>query len=124
MALVYERNPGALFRLGADLPDTARRVLFLALTVLAITLMVIGYGRAADHGPWLRSGLLFLISGALGNLIDRALFGQVVDFLAVGPSPNRWTAFNLADVFISTGLLMLVVDMATVFRRKKAIPAR
>ena len=56
------------------------------------------------HAPSL--GLLFLASGALGNVLDRLFYGGVIDFIDVG----FWPVFNLADVFLVVGIGLLLFD--------------
>ena len=54
-------------------------------------------------------GLGLLLGGALGNLIDRARFGHVIDYVDVGIGTARFYAFNVADAAISIGILLLIV---------------
>jgi signal peptidase II len=73
--------------------------------VTAVALVVIGYLFARNPlrpGMWLAVGLL--AGGALGNLVDRLRHDAVTDFIAVG----SWPPFNLADVSITLGVLLLV----------------
>jgi len=59
----------------------------------------------------LRISLALVLGGALGNLIDRALFGHVIDFLVVHYDQYYFPAFNVADAAISLGAVGLVLDM-------------
>ncbi|MBN2542057.1 signal peptidase II, partial [bacterium] len=57
-------------------------------------------------------GLLFVLGGAIGNLIDRMRFGEVIDFISVdlGFWPvNPWPIFNIADAAITVGIIMLII---------------
>lgn len=58
----------------------------------------------------LASGLGFIIGGALGNLIDRIRFGAVIDFLHFYYDTFSWPAFNLADTFITIGVILIVIE--------------
>lgn len=99
--LEYAQNRGVAFGALGGLPALAS-----VLPVL-ILLGVVGYAlRRRFSGPWLAVGSGLVIGGALGNLLDRARFGYVIDFIAVGPWPN----FNVADSAISIGVACLVVD--------------
>jgi signal peptidase II len=102
--LFYVRNPGAFRSLGAELDPDLRRVLFIGASLGASALILRLYATAEGLLRW---GLVCLLAGALGNLIDRALYGEVIDFLHV----SWWATFNIADVWITAGLGILVVDL-------------
>lgn len=122
--LTYSRNRGGLFGYFSDLGDPWRIVLLTALPVLAIVLL----GRFLVHGTELtrasRLGLASVLGGAVGNLIDRVVRGEVVDFLDVYASAPRlaewlvrhfgtahWPTFNLADSAIVVGAGLLLLDV-------------
>jgi signal peptidase II len=109
--LRYVRNPGAFFSLGAELSPTIRRGWLVTTSLCVLALLAWLYQRTT-HSQWrLRVALALLASGASGNLIDRIRRGEVVDFvhLHVGPV-LRWATFNVADVLITFGLVLLAVD--------------
>jgi signal peptidase II len=58
-----------------------------------------------------QTALSLVMGGALGNLIDRARLGSVIDFVDVFWGPHHWPAFNVADSAISVGVVLLVLDM-------------
>ncbi|MEM9189907.1 MAG: signal peptidase II [Myxococcota bacterium] len=110
--LRYSRNPGAFFSLGADLPDGFRRVFFVVATLLAIALIVRLHIKAGRERWALRAALFLLLSGAVGNLVDRVFYGEVIDFLHLHyEDVFHWATFNVADMYICVGLILLVVDM-------------
>ena len=108
----FVRNPGALFSLGGSIEPNLRRAIFSVTSALVITLIAVVHARTpADQGR-ARVALSLLAAGAAGNLIDRVRTGEVVDFIHVQIGPVlRWATFNLADVFISAGLLLLAMDI-------------
>jgi len=119
--LRYSRNPGAFFSLGASMSPGVRRAFFVVATLLAIGLISHLYRKAADTQRALRWALMLLLAGAVGNLIDRALYGEVIDFLHLHVKDIfHWATFNLADVYITFGLVLLVVD---VIKPRKAAPS-
>ena len=59
---------------------------------------------------WLRAGLVLVLAGAIGNLIDRAALGYVIDFISVHWREYYFPAFNVADASISIGAACLIVD--------------
>ena len=74
------------------------------LTVIALAVIAYVFGRDPQRrGMWVAAGLL--AGGALGNLIDRLFAGEVTDYIAIG----SWPPFNLADVAITSGDLLLVL---------------
>jgi signal peptidase II len=110
LRLEYAENPGAFLSLGQDWPPVARLVL---LTVMNGLLMATIAGVLVVR--WNMSGKTFLacallLSGGVGNLIDRVrLDGLVVDFLNLGIGPLRTGIFNVADVAISLGAVGLIL---------------
>ncbi|MBK1694745.1 signal peptidase II [Chromatium weissei] len=113
-------NSGAAFSFLADAGGW-QRWLFAVLALIVSVVLTMWLLRLKSSERWLAAGLALLIGGALGNLIDRVLFGHVVDFiqvyLPVIPLTlfNPWPAFNLADSAITLGvtILFLVTFTAT-----------
>ncbi len=101
--LVY--NPGAAF--GLHLGPYSRWI-FLALTLGALVILFRLYRATAD-GDRVRTLALGLVTaGACGNLIDRIVSPRgVVDFIDIGIGDSRWPTFNVADVAVSTGAVLL-----------------
>ena len=115
-SIVHVRNPGAAFGFLAAAPPLFRSLFFLAVTVAAIAL-ILHYLRASRiEEPSLVSALALILAGAVGNLIDRIRFGEVVDFLDVYIGSYHWPAFNVADSAITVGAGVL---MAALLRRRK-----
>jgi signal peptidase II len=70
--------------------------------------MTVWMARATT--PWLVIGLGFIVGGAIGNAIDRALHGAVVDFIDVHWADLHWPAFNIADASITIGVGLILLD--------------
>ena len=106
----YVENPGAILGLGSSLPSEGR-FLLLVIFAGASLLLTLGYiagARSLDLLPFF--GLSLLTGGGLGNLIDRISHnGAVTDFVRLGIGPIHTGIFNLADVAIVTGVLMLLL---------------
>lgn len=120
--LIYSRNRGAFFSFGETVPLDLRRPLFAVATVVAIVFLVRMYVRAAEGATQLRVAVVLVCAGALGNLIDRLRSGEVVDFLHVHAAELfHWATFNVADVYITVGVVMLVADGLR--RRPKSAPS-
>ena len=61
-------------------------------------------------------GLFIIISGALSNIIDRIINGYVIDFIYLHISNFYWPAFNFADIYISIGILMVIINIINKFK--------
>ena len=111
--LEYAENPGAFLGLGGRLPPTARFVVLVAVN-LAITTGLLGAIILGWRMTVVQlAGCALLLAGALGNLIDRLRFdGLVVDFMNLGVGPLRSGIFNVADVAITVGAVLLVLPAA------------
>ena len=108
--LTHTKNAGAAFGMFSDSPGPLKTVLLIAVSAGLLGLVVFLLIR---HRPlrWeLGVGLSLLLGGALGNLLDRIRFGQVVDFLDVHFRQHHWPAFNLADSAITIGAGLLILD--------------
>ncbi len=105
--LQYAENTGAFLSFGAEFPPAAR---FWIFTIGAGLLLVPAavYMFRGKIGLWTCLGLSLLIGGGVGNLIDRASVGYVIDFMNIGIGPVRTGIFNVADVAIVIGACLLV----------------
>ena len=116
--LVYIHNPGAAFSFLANAPGW-QRWFFTGLSLAASAFIL--WLMLRNRGKTLFSlGLSFILGGALGNVIDRVLWGKVTDFLdfylTLSGRQWHWPAFNLADSAIFVGAVLLIADE---FRRSR-----
>jgi signal peptidase II len=106
LVLVY--NKGAAFSFLSDAPGW-QTPLLVGFALVAIG--VVAYLLVRSPGRWILSaGLALILGGALGNVIDRLRFGQVVDFLDFHAGAWHWPAFNVADSAITVGVALLLWD--------------
>ena len=122
--LVYRENPAAAFSITSSLPDWFRRPFLLLVSSLATLFFIIWYYRLKEEDALLMTSFCLIIAGAIGNLIDRASMGYVIDFLDVYAGifgyPNlRWPTFNIADSCIVVGAIGIVIRT---LRPKKNLP--
>ena len=119
-SLTYIRNPGAAFGLLAG-SSNAFRMLFFGLTsVFALALLGTILVRL-PAGDWLgQLSIAAILGGAIGNLLDRLRYGEVIDFLDVYIDTYHWPAFNVADSAISVGVVFLIIHFA--FEKKEMPP--
>lgn len=103
----HAQNSGAFLSMGAGLGDDARYWIF---TVgVGIFLAFVAWTLRKPHDPWTKTGLVLLLAGGIGNLIDRALFGSVTDFMLMQLGPLRTGVFNIADMAIMAGVVLLIL---------------
>lgn len=108
----YAENTGAFLSLGASLPSGIRALLFVGGTGLIVLGLLVAMARGGHAGsPSGSLGLALLAGGAVGNLIDRVAYdGAVVDFVSVGLGSLRTGIFNLADVAIIAGVILVALQ--------------
>ena len=100
----YVRNTGGAFGILAGKASHLRTGLFLTISCVALGIILYLYASIPPGKPWLGAGLAMTFGGALGNLVDRLRFGEVVDFLDFHIGTLHWPAFNVADSAISVGI--------------------
>lgn len=114
--LVYVRNTGAAFGIGAGAGNLVPMLLTGGAIVIFIAVAVLAF-RSPATDLRLQIGLHLILGGAIGNLADRIRLGYVIDFLdffvTVGGKARHWPAFNVADSAICVGIGLLVLDLWT-----------
>lgn len=112
--LTHVRNPGGAFSLWADGPVEMRLPFFIGATAVAVLLLLAFYRRLEPEARLAATALGAILGGAVGNLIDRALHGEVIDFLEFHLwGGYTWPTFNVADSFIVVGVAVLLVEIFT-----------
>jgi len=119
--ITFVENPGMAFGVRIGNP-----VIFMGLSIAAAVLVFIYLFRLRNEGWPLQLALCFITAGAIGNLADRFIYGKVVDFLDFeffdvfispftvfniqfsGYSMTRWPVFNVADMAVSGGMIILI----------------
>jgi signal peptidase II len=105
----YARNYGAAFSFLGDAGGW-QRWFFTMIAVVVSLILAVWLSRLAKQQLKLSLALSLIISGAIGNLIDRSLYGYVVDFLHVFYQDWHYPIFNIADCAISIGAVLLIWD--------------
>jgi signal peptidase II len=110
--LTHVRNPGAAFGLFADGDPQVRLAIFLAVSVVAVFIVLSFFRQLAPGDRLSALALGLILGGAVGNLTDRIFRGEVVDFLHFKLWRGfSWPDFNLADSFIVVGVGFLVLEL-------------
>lgn len=99
-------NEGIAFSMLSGMPDTGLLVLTLAVGLFVVYL----WRRSPPERLIAHLGFGLILGGAVGNLIDRAVYGHVVDYLLFYTSTWSFAVFNLADAFITCGATLIVLD--------------
>lgn len=105
--LTHVRNTGGAFGLLAGSASLGFRIaLFIGVSILAIGIIFYIYARLQSGQDGIFVALIMILGGAVGNLIDRIRFGEVVDFLDFYIGTIHWPSFNIADSFITVGIAL------------------
>lgn len=106
--LTYVHNPGAAFSFLAD-QDGWQRWFFTIIASLVSALLLYWMAKTPKQDNLIAIAFALILSGAVGNLIDRLMFGYVIDFLDFYVGNKHWPAFNIADsaIFIGAGLMII-----------------
>lgn len=104
--ITSHRNRGAAFGILQE-----QRLFFIIITIVIVT-GIIWYIQAMRKiaKPWLLNGLGLVLGGAIGNFLDRARYGEVVDFLQFNFGSYEFPIFNVADSAIVCGVALILID--------------
>jgi signal peptidase II len=108
--LTYVRNKGAAFSLFADMPAEFRLPFLVGAAVLGVIAIFYFVYQTPRSDKVVLFACGFILGGAVGNLVDRVAYGSVIDFLDVYRGDWHWPAFNVADSFITTGVVLLLLQ--------------
>ena len=104
--LTYVRNPARHLASSPAARKVFRRPFLILVSILASGFIVTMLRRLDSRERGLITALTFILGGAIGNLIDRVIHGEVIDFLDVYWRNHHWPAFNVADSFITIGVAL------------------
>lgn len=106
--LTRVHNTGAAFGLLAQAPEWFRQPFFLTATGIAVFALILFLRRTEETNRLVVMAIAAILAGALGNLIDRVVYGEVIDFLDFHWRGYHWPAFNVADSSITLGVMGLL----------------
>ena len=113
--ITFVRNTGISFGLFSNGGLLNRYFFTIFALIVGLTLLIIAF---LNDDKIARFSLLFISAGAIGNAIDRIYFGGVIDFIDFFLYNFHWPAFNLADIFITFGVILLLFE--NLFGKKNA----
>ena len=110
----YVTNDGMAF--GLSFPG-GKPLLLIVTLILTGVIMWMLWKEKNSHNL-IRYGLTLILAGAIGNMIDRILYGKVVDFLDIMIGDFHWYIFNVADSSVTSGMILFVLHTIIVGEKK------
>jgi signal peptidase II len=114
LALFRTYNTGIAFSLLSSLGDVG----LIAVAVVVVAFVLYLAVHTAPGQVLARIGFSLIVGGALGNLVDRAVYGHVIDYILFHTPVWSFAVFNLADVFITVGAGLVLLDEFVAWRRQ------
>jgi signal peptidase II len=111
-------NTGAAFSFLSD-QGGWQRWFFVLLAFGVVAVMLAWISRLKREEKWTAVALTLIVGGALGNVIDRILFGHVIDFIHLHYEEYYWPAFNIADSAIFLGVVIMLYDALVLARKRQ-----
>jgi len=109
--LVHVRNTGGAFGIFGGERGGLGSLLFVVVSLIAVGSILVFFIKAKEDEKSLSLSLSLVLSGAIGNLIDRLRYGEVVDFLDFYILSYHWPAFNIADSAICIGIGLMALEL-------------
>ncbi len=119
-AISYTQNPGIAFGM---LNSGAFRWLFVAISVVAVLVVLAYMMRTSAANRLLLWSLALLAAGICGNLIDRVRIGRVIDFFLLHYKDSQFPVFNVADTAISIGAALMAIELFITPQSERAAAA-
>ena len=113
LALYRTYNTGIAFSMLSSFSDTG--LIVVAVAVVAFVLYLAA--RTPPGQVLARTGFALVVGGALGNLVDRAIYGHVIDYVLFHTPVWSFAVFNLADAFITVGAGLVLIEEFVAWRR-------
>ena len=104
--ITHIHNFGISFGLFSEIIPAVFLIIIALLVVFFIIYLLLNSNDYLEY--W---GLFIIICGAIGNIIDRFVNGYVIDFIYFHINQYYWPAFNFADIYISVGIIMILLNM-------------
>ncbi len=109
--ITHVRNPGIAFGLLRNFGNQYQIISLFIITAISLFLLLVILTQTTSDDRFQTISLSLIFGGAIGNLIDRFRFGEVVDFISVHwQNLYYWPSFNVADAAISAGIILFLFD--------------
>jgi signal peptidase II len=116
--IIHVRNTGGAFGIFGGEKGGLGSILFVVVSLIAIGSLVFLFIKLGENEKTLALSFSLVLSGAIGNLIDRLRYGEVIDFLDFYLSSTHWPAFNVADSAICIGIGLMALELLKRDRKK------
>jgi len=116
--LTHVRNAGGAFGIFGGEKGGIGSLLFVFVSLMAIGIIIFLFVRVKEGEKNLSLSFSLVLSGAIGNLIDRLRYGEVIDFLDFHLFSVHWPAFNVADTAICIGIGLMALELLVKDRQK------
>ena len=110
-SITHIRNSGVAFGLFAGYQSEYKALFFIVVSTIAIIAILSIFHQLPGFKKAARAGLILIFSGAIGNLIDRIVHKEVIDFIDIFYNGTHWPAFNVADACITVGVGFMLFDL-------------
>jgi len=117
--LTNVENTGAMLGFGQGFSPMLKLILLQGLPLIVLLVLLVRTLQKTNLNPWVVLSFAFVIGGGIGNLIDRIAYGSVTDFFQIKMGIFKTGIFNMADMSVTTGVLLLL--FLTIGYRKLAI---
>lgn len=114
LALFRTYNTGIAFSMLDSFGDTG----LIAVSVVVVAFVLYLAAKTAPRQVLVRVGFAMIVGGALGNMIDRAVYGHVIDYILFHTPAWSFAVFNLADAFITVGAGLVIFDEFVAWRKQ------
>lgn len=110
-SITHIRNPGVAFGLFAQHDSEYKALIFIVISTVAILAILVIFHQTQGDKGMVQTGLILIFGGAVGNLIDRIIYKEVIDFLQFYYDQYSFPAFNIADSCITIGVGLMILDL-------------
>jgi signal peptidase II len=117
--IIHVRNTGGAFGIFGGERGGIGSTLFVIVSLIAIGAIVFLFVKTKKNEKTLALSFSLILSGAMGNFIDRLQYGEVVDFLDFHLSAYHWPAFNVADSAICIGIGLMALEVLIKDRKRR-----
>lgn len=119
--LLYTQNEGAFLSMGSNLDSLWHLILLKIFPVVMLSILLVYTFVSKELTYGQRIAMALILGGGISNIVDRLMYGKVVDFMNMGIGNLRTGVFNFADVFIMTGIALFLFFNWREYRRNKKV---
>jgi signal peptidase II len=121
LKFIYVENSGGMLGIGDGLSEEMRFIIFGIFVAIILSVLFVYTILKKGNGKWSMVSFVLILSGGLGNLMDRILNqGKVIDFIILGGDDLHTGIFNLADFYVTTGVMIFLIS--GIFIKKQPLP--